>query len=136
MTIKLNWKTVMEVQADLASTKNLAADSSVIFVLLLKDGTHQKKTVKFKDFLKFFWFMYDSKKFYVRGLVVTDMSGNTLYRQQQTNTKHSIPTGGNVHLFERWKSLNAEQKDAYLNIVLAQIYDNTLQQEPNRNPIN
>lgn len=136
MAIKVNWKTLLEVKESLATTKNLTADTSVIFVLLLKDGTHQKKTIKFKDFLKFFWFMYDSTKFYVKGLVVTDLSGNILYRQQQAQAQTNTPSGGSVHIFTRWKSLNEEQKDAYLDILLAQIYDYTLQQEPPRNPNN
>lgn len=133
MAIKINWKTLLEVKESLASTKNLTADTSVIFVLLLKDGTHQKKTVKFKDFLKFFWFMYDSTKFHVKGLVVTDLSGNILYRQQQAHVQNTTPSGGSVHIFTRWKSLTEEQKDAFLNILLAQIYDYALQQEPPRN---
>lgn len=136
MAIKVNWKTLLEVKDNLAITKHMTADTSVIFVLLLKDGTHQKKTIKFKDFLKFFWFMYDSTKFYVKGLVVTDLSGNILYRQQQAQTQINTPSGGSVHIFTRWKSLNEEQKDAYLDILLAQIYDYTLQQEPPRNPNN
>jgi hypothetical protein len=126
MAIKVNWKTLLEIKEELATTKNLTADTSVIFVLLLKDGTHQKKTIKFKDFLKFFWFMYDSTKFYVKGLVVTDLNGNILYRQQQAQIQNALPSSGNTHIFTRWNSLNEEQKDAFISILLAQIYDYTL----------
>jgi len=132
MAIKLNWNTLSDVKSDLEKTWKLKANSKVVFVLLLKDGTHHKKTIKFADFLKFFWFIYDSTKFHVKGLVVTDTSGKVLYRHRQTNGEHEeIPNGGNVHIFERWATMTDDQKDAHLNILLSQIYDYTEQSSRN-----
>ena len=136
MAIKINWKSLSEVKEGLIKTKSLTNDTPVVFVLLLKDGTHQKKTIKFQDFFKFFWFMYDSTKISIKGLVVTDTSGNILYRHPQVNSHGEIiPDGGNTYVFERWSTLSELQKDTHLNILLAQINDYTIQQEPPRSTI-
>ena len=126
MAIKLNWQTMSAVKADLEATWKLEPDSKVTFILLLKNGAEHKKIIRFSDFLKFFWYIYDSTKFHVKGLVVTDSTGKVLYRHRQVSGgREEIPNGGNVHIFERWKKLTDQQKDAYLNICLAQIYDHT-----------
>jgi len=126
MAIKLNWNVLSDVKSDLEDTWKLKPETKVTFVLLMKDGSHHKKTIKFSEFLKFFWFIYDSTNFHVKGLVVTDTTGKILYRHRQTTGEHEeIPNGGNVHIFDRWNNMTDGQKDAHLNILLSQIYDYT-----------
>jgi len=126
MAIKLNWNTLTAVRSDLEETWNLKPDSKITFVLLLKDGSQHKKTIPFQQFLKFFWFIYDEPKFYVKGLVITDNTGKILYRhRQKTGDREEIPHGGNSHIFERWADMSDSERDVHLNILLSQINDYT-----------
>lgn len=126
MAIKLKWETLSNVRTELESAWKLNPSSKVIFVLLLKDGSHHKKTVRFSEFLKFFWFIYDSTNFHVKGLIVQDTKGKVLYRHRQATGEHEeIPSGGNVYIFDRWTHLTENQKDVHLNILLSQIHDHS-----------
>lgn len=122
MAIKLNWKSVYAARDHLRDEREVQDDTTLTFVLLFKDGTQRQKAVKFKDFLRFLWFIYDSNKFYATGLVVKDSTGNVLYRHKQSTCEtEEIPNGGNPHIIPRWSTLNEEQKEAHLKILLSQI---------------
>lgn len=122
MAIKLNWQKIYEVQSSLRDERSFNDDTPLVFVLVMKDDTQQKRTVKFKDFLKFFWFIYDSNRITVKSLVVQDKAGNVLYKHKHTSGGgEEIPQGGKPHLIENWSDLTDLQKETHLKILIAQI---------------
>jgi len=119
MSIRLSWKKIINLEKEL---NHLDPESKLTFYLVNKKKQQIKKTIPFRNFLTFFWSLYDTTNFDVRQLIITDQQGNTIYTYKRSSyAPEVIPTTGDPYIIENWEELNRNQKDAYLKILISQI---------------
>ena len=121
MNLRVDWEKLTSVHTHLNSL--MPADADINFIMILQNGTVKRATIKFKDFLAFFWNIYDNVNYNIAALIVQDDEGHTLYRHKRLTTgNEEIPMGGHTSVIEHWSALTQQEKDMYVQMTLAQIY--------------
>jgi hypothetical protein len=122
MSLKIDWEKLRWVQRELAEYGGLTDEAEVIFLMILKNGKSKKTTIKFGEFLNFFWILSENKELNILTLVVQDDEGRVLYRHKQRNKcDEEIPIGGNTNVVQHWAALTSGEKETYLQMLIAQI---------------
>jgi hypothetical protein len=128
MSISLSWDRIETLHSELKRSDGIEGDSKLIFYIANAKKEQIKRNILFDNFLSFFWSLYDTLKFSVARLIITDQQGNTLYtHKRNTYTTEIVPTKGNPYMIEHWTEFNKNQKDAYLCILISQISSNEQQ---------
>lgn len=122
MSINVDWNKLRAIHKSLVTNNGLRDETEVVFLMMLDDGKAKKAVVKFKDFLEFFWALYDNKELRVFTLVVQDKEGRVLYRHKRLNVANEeIPDGGNAAVIQHWGALTPEEKETYMRLLVAQV---------------
>lgn len=122
MAINVNWQKLRGVQKYLAENHNLAPETEIVCIMILKNGSAKKSIIKFKEFFAVFWAISENKEYQVSTLVIQDDDGRILYRHRElTKGDEEIPDGGHSGVILYWNTLTQEEKDTYLQILVAQI---------------
>jgi hypothetical protein len=119
MLPQLNWNVICSRQKQLS--KDYKSKDPIVFTILFKNNQTLRKVIEFKDFLKFFWYIYDNNKISITDLIVSDSDGNELYKHVLTE---KLPKDSSNHAVQHWNSLNDSQKETYLKILYAQLQYN------------
>lgn len=128
MSINLSWDRIEALHGELKETESVKEDSKLIFYIANGKKEQIKRNILFSNFLSFFWSLYDTPRFNISRLIITDQRGNTLYTHKRNSyTTEIIPTDGNPYVIEHWTELNKNQRDAYLCILISQISSNEQQ---------
>jgi len=122
MSLNVDWEKLRVAYQDLVQHSGISEQTDIIFVLILTSGKAKKAVVKFKDFMTFFWSLAEDKKLHVTTLIVQDKEGRVLYRhKQRTSGGDEIPDGGHSSIVLNWGALNADEKNLYIEMLIAQI---------------
>ena len=122
MAINVDWEKLRNVQKYLSENSGLTPETEITFIMILKSGSAKKSQIKFKDFLSLFWAISDNNDYVVANIVVQDIEGRILYRHREiTNGNEEVPDGGNTNVVTLWNTLTDDEKDTYLQILIAQI---------------
>lgn len=122
MAINVDWEKLRGVQKYLSENNDLTPETEITFIMILKGGSAKKSQIKFKDFLSLFWAISDNNDYVVANVVVQDKEGRILYRHREiTNGNEEVPDGGNASVVTLWNTLTDDEKDTYLQILIAQI---------------
>lgn len=120
MSIRIDWEKLRNIHNDLSESMN--AEEEILFTLLMDDGSAKRASVKFKDFMNFFWSLSENSKFSICAIVVQDIDGRILYRHKQvTRGNEEVPIGGNENIILRWPTFTQEEKELLVRITIAQI---------------
>lgn len=121
MGLKFNWQRVTDTHSQLRRN-GTKAETPLIFVLVLQDGTTKRQQVLFRDFMDFFWSLSENNKLPAQTLFVQDAAGKIVYRHNQmTKGNEEVPTGGNPQIITNWNSFSAEERETYLKLLWSQI---------------
>ena len=118
MLPKLNWNSLCETHKKLSKT--FKPKDGLVFTLFFKSGQTIRKTVEFRDFLKFLWYIDESHEIRVDNLTVTDHGNNLIY-QYINKPNRKIPKDKTDFTVRNWNSLSASQKETYLKLLYAQL---------------
>jgi hypothetical protein len=122
MAINVDWEKLRNVQKYLSENSDLTPETEITFIMILKSGSAKKSQIKFKDFLSLFWAISDNNDYVVANIVVQDKEGRILYRHREiTKCNEEVPDGGNASIVTHWNTLTDDEKDTYLQILIAQI---------------
>jgi len=122
MSINVDWEKLRAVHQDLVDNSGLTDETDIIFLVVLNDGKAKKSIVKFRDFMHFFWAISENKDITVITLVAQDKEGRILYRhKQRTVGDEEIPDGGHASVVQSWCALTEQEKNMYLEMLMAQI---------------
>lgn len=122
MAINIDWDKLRGVQKYLTEHNGLRPETEVTFIIIFKSGHARKSQIKFKDFLSIFWAISDNNDYHVVTLVVQDKEGRILYRYRElTKGNEELPDGGNSGVILHWNTLTNNEKDTYLQMLIAQI---------------
>jgi hypothetical protein len=122
MAINVDWEKLRGVQKYLSENSDLTPETEITFIMILRGCSAKKSQIKFKDFLSLFWAISDNNDYVVANVVVQDKEGRILYRHREiTNGNEEVPDGGNASVVTLWNTLTDDEKDTYLQILIAQI---------------
>ena len=122
MTMKLDWSKLMVVKEKLKKKWDFEEDKNLIFVYTTQNGP-KKEVVQFKDFLNFFWNLYDNSED-IKSISVLDANGTIVYRHKNINSSgEEIPIGNGNNLILLWNKLTPTQKNTHMKILLTEIYN-------------
>jgi hypothetical protein len=122
MTLRLNWHSLIKLNKEL-DQRGFVDDTSIMVIVVLKDGTPRKSLIKFKQFLRFMWSLSEAKiAIGIKRVIIQDPSGNILYRQREAaDVQETLPDAdGGLHITS-WSVLTDEEKDILLEMTIAQI---------------
>lgn len=122
MSINVDWEKLRATYQDLVDSSGLTPEQEIVILMVLTDGKSKKSTIKFKDFMNFFWAISESQDLRILTLVVQDKEGRIIYRhKQRTSGDEEVPDGGHAGVILNWGALTPQEKDTYLSILVAQI---------------
>ena len=120
MVVRLNWRKISDLRKELSDF--FSEEDQFNIVLILKNGSAKKVSVKLSDLLKFCWAISDSKTYKILTFLIQDQQGRILYRHNQNNGGlEEIPNGGNPAIISHWSTLTGEEKDVYVRLMESQI---------------
>jgi len=121
MAIRLNWRRVQRAYKRIKQ-RGYSNNAPVVFTLLTSDGVPRRTEILFKDFLRFFWTLSESKELKVISILVENKAGIVLYRHKRVNKgNEEIPNGGNIKVVAHWNALTPNEQSMYTKMMISQI---------------
>lgn len=122
--IQVNWSRLREVYERLQRDHGIDDDTPVIFHYQPVGHKKKKSTMRFGDFMKFFWTLYENTKIHVPSVVVADAAtSRVLYKHKISRTAiEKKPHDNDGNIVASWQHSPKAKRRALLKILDAQIY--------------
>lgn len=119
----ISWQRISFLKEKLET--EISDDEFLLIKTQIEKNPPRLNKIKFQDFLKTMWGLYDHKGL-VNSIKVLKKDNNKILFQYEKpkKTTTTIPKAGNCNIITQWKQFTSNKREVLLNILIQEIHGN------------